>query len=147
MPEPRFKAQSRLRTRKTQTEFDLKELKAWPEIPALQNASGVGVYTTSFELPANWTKAHGARLSLGEVFDTFTVTVNNQPVALDQLSAEGDIGAFLKAGRNTIAVRVGTTLNNRLVKLDDDVAKRGMMQPYGLVGPVVLTPYGQAAVK
>ncbi len=133
-------------TRKTQSELDLKELKAWPEIPVLQNTSGIGVYTTSIELPSNWTKAHGARLSLGEVFDTFTVTVNDKPVSIDQLSAAGDIGAYLKPGRNTIAVRVATTLNNRLVKLDDDVAKRGIVQPYGLVGPVVLTPYVQAIV-
>ncbi len=133
-------------TRKTQNELELKELKAWPEIPALQNTSGIGVYTTSFELPSNWTKAHGARLSLGEVFDTFTVAVNGNPATIDQLSAEGDIGAYLKAGHNTIAVRVATTLNNRLVKLDDDVAKRGIVQPYGLVGPVVLTPYVQATV-
>ncbi len=133
-------------TRKTQSEIDLKELKAWPEIPALQNTSGIGVYTTSFELPPSWTKAHGARVSLGEVFDTFTVTMNDKPVAIDQISAEGDIGAYLKAGRNTIVVRVATTLNNRLIKLDDDVAKRGIIQPYGLVGRVVLTPYAQAIV-
>ena len=87
-----------------------------------------------------------ARLSLGEVFDTFTVTINDELVSIDQISAEGDIGAYLKAGRNTIAVRVATTLNNRLVKLDEDVAKRGITQPYGLVGPVVLTPYVQATV-
>ncbi len=133
-------------TRKPQNELELKELKAWPEISTLQNSSGIGVYTTSFELPSAWTKSHGARLSLGEVFDTFTVTVNDKPVSLDQLSAVGDIRAYLKAGRNTIMVRVATTLNNRLAKLDDDVAKRGIMQPYGLVGPVVLTPYAQATV-
>ena len=133
-------------TRKPQSELELKELKAWPEIPSLQNSSGIGVYTTNFDLPTDWTTAHGARLSLGEVFDTFTVTINNNPVSIDQISAEGDIGAYLKAGRNTIVVRVATTLNNRLVKLDDDVAKRGITQPYGLVGPVVLTPYAQATV-
>ena len=85
-------------------------------------------------------------LSLGEVFDSFTLTVNNQAVPIDQISAEADVGPYLKAGRNTIAVRVATTLNNRLAKLDDDVANRGLVQPYGLVGPVVLTPYGQAMV-
>ncbi|NOT61140.1 MAG: hypothetical protein HOP19_13050 [Acidobacteria bacterium] len=133
-------------TRKTQVATDLAELKAWPEIPALQHASGIGVYITSFELPAAWSKQHGARLSLGEVFDTFTLTVNDKPVALDQISAAGDIGAYLKAGRNTITVRVATTLNNRLANLDEDVARRKIVQPYGLVGPVVLTPYAQATV-
>ncbi|SPE38439.1 Secreted protein (fragment) [Candidatus Sulfopaludibacter sp. SbA6] len=133
-------------TRKAKAELDLKELKPWPEIPALRNVSGLGTYTTRVDLPAKWTAANGARLSLGEVFDTFTLTVNGRAVPIDQLAAEGDIGPYLKAGRNTIAVRVATTLNNRLAEIDDDVANRGLAQPYGLVGPVVLTPYGQAIV-
>jgi hypothetical protein len=33
-----------------------------------------------------------------------------------------------------------------LADLDSDVANRGIVQPYGLVGPVRLTPYTQAAV-
>ena len=98
------------------------------------------------DLPSGWTGAHGAVLSLGEVFDTFTLTVNGKAVPVDQLSAEADLGPYLKAARNTIAVRVATTLNNRLAKLDAAVAARGLVQPYGLVGPVVLTPYGQATV-
>jgi hypothetical protein len=133
-------------TRKTRIDTDLKGLKAWPEIPELQHSSGLGTYTTQFDLPAGWTAAHGARLSLGEVFDSFTLTVNGTAVSIDQISAEADIGPYLKRGRNTIVVRVATTLNNRLAKLDDDVAKRGLVQPYGLVGPVVLKPYGQATV-
>ena len=80
------------------------------------------------------------------MFDSFTLTVNGQAVSVDQISAEGDVGPFLKAGRNTITVRVATTLNNRLAKLDEDVANRGLSQPYGLAGPVVLTPYGRATV-
>jgi hypothetical protein len=132
--------------RKTRIELDLNGLKPWPEIPALQNTSGIGTYTTTFDLPARWSGNDGARLSLGEVFDTFTLTVNGQPVPIDQIGAEGDLGPYLKAGRNTLVVRVATTLNNRLAKIDDDVANRGLVQPYGLVGPVVLTPYAQAVV-
>jgi hypothetical protein len=133
-------------TRKDHVELDLDGLKPWPEIPALQNASGLGTYTTTFELPATWTAANGAALSLGEVFDTFTVMVNGRTVPIDQIGTESDIGPYLKAGQNSIVVRVATTLNNRLAKIDDDVANRGLVQPYGLVGPVRLTPYGTAAV-
>jgi hypothetical protein len=133
-------------TRKDRVELDLDGLKPWPEIPALQNASGLGTYTTTFDLPATWTAANGATLSLGEVFDTFTVTVNGRTISIDQIGAAGDIGPYLKAGQNTIAVRVATTLNNRLATIDDDVANRGLVQPYGLVGPVRLTPYGTAIV-
>ena len=133
-------------TRKDRIELDLDGLKPWPEIPALKGASGLGTYTTTFDLPVSWTAASGAILSLGEVFDTFTVTVNGRTIDIDQIGAEGDIGRYLKGGRNTIAVRVATTLNNRLATIDDDVANRGLVQPYGLVGPVRITPYGTATL-
>ncbi|MCX6632252.1 MAG: hypothetical protein NTW28_31965 [Candidatus Solibacter sp.] len=133
-------------TRKARIEMDLDALKAWPEIPELQNVSGLGTYTTAVNLPAGWTSANGAVLSMGEVFDSFTLTVNGQVVSVDQLAAAADIGPYLKAGPNSIAVRVATTLNNRLAKIDEGVANRGLVQPYGLVGPVVLTPYSQATV-
>jgi hypothetical protein len=96
-------------------------------------------------LPAGWTSENGA-LNLGEVFDTFTLTVNGQAVSIDQLAAAADIGPYLKAGRNSITVRVATTLNNRLAKIDERVANRGLVQPYGMVGSVVLTPYSQPTV-
>ena len=132
--------------RKDRVEVELAGLKAWPEIPALQNAAGLGTYTTTFELPSTWTAANGAVLSLGEVFDTFTVSVNGKAVAIDQIGAAGDIGPLLQAGRNTLVVRVATTLNNRLAKIDEEVANRGLVQPYGLVGPVRILPYATATV-
>lgn len=128
-------------TKKERVELDLEGLKAWPEIPALKDAAGLGTYTTTFDLPATWTAKNGATLSLGEVFDTFTVEVNGQPVSINQLSAEGDLGPTLKPGRNTLTVRVATTLNNRLAAIDPEVKARGLIQPCGLVGPVRLTPY------
>jgi hypothetical protein len=133
-------------TRKAKIEMDLDALRPWPEIPQLQNVSGLGTYTTSLNLPAGWNAANGAELKLGEVFDSFTLTVNGNAVSIDQLAAAADIGRYLKAGGNTIMVRVATTLNNRLAKIDEGVANRGLVQPYGLVGPVVLTPYSQTTV-
>ena len=127
-------------TRKPQSTVEIDGLKPWPDIPGLQYASGIGTYVTSFDLPVEWSKGDGARLSLGEVFDSFTLTVNGKPVPIDQLSAEAEVGRFLVEGKNAIAVRVATTLNNRLVKMDESVAKRGLVQPYGLIGPVVLEP-------
>ncbi len=133
-------------TLRKRIDLDLDGLKPWPEIPELQNASGLGTYATTFELPAIWTAKNGAMLSLGEVFDTFTLTVNGRAVPIDQLSAESEIGPYLRAGLNRIEVRVATTLNNRLARIDSDVAKRGLAQPYGLVGPVRLILYGKATV-
>jgi hypothetical protein len=65
---------------------------------------------------------------------------------VNQISGRADIGPYLAAGSNTIAVRVATTLNNRLAVLDADVAARGFVENYGLVGPVVLQPYRQETV-
>ncbi len=134
-------------TKKTKLELDIQGLKPWPQIPALQFVAGLATYTATFDLPVTWAKGQGALLSLGEVFDTFSVTVNHQPVSVDQLSAEADLGAQLKPGRNTINVRVATTLNNRLASLDEDVKNRGFVQPYGLVGPVRITPYRTVPVS
>ena len=86
---------------KDRVELDLDGHKAWSEIPALQNASSLGTCTITFDLPAAWTAANGATLSLGEVFDTFTVAANGRTIPIDQIGAEGDIGPYLKPGQNT----------------------------------------------
>jgi hypothetical protein len=133
-------------TTKVPVSVDLSTLQAWPDIPALQNASGVGSYRTTFALPAGWDGSYGATLSLGQVTDTFRVTVNGQAVAVDQISGSIDVGPYLRAGENTLEVRVATSLNNRLFALDQTVRNRGVVQAYGLVGPVVVAPYRQAVV-
>ena len=83
---------------------------------------------------------------MGQVVDTFTLTVNGQAIAIDQISAEADLGNSLKAGENKIEIRVATTLNNKLHSLNKAVADRGIIQEYGLVGPVMLHPYTKAIV-
>jgi len=128
-------------TTKNKLDLDLDELKPWPSIPQLQHVSGIGTYRTEFDLPTDWKPGTGAMLRLGEVFDSFALTINGVQVPVDQLSAETDAGPYLKAGKNTIVVRVATTLNNRLSELEPLVKKRGIVQQYGLIGPVVLTPY------
>jgi hypothetical protein len=65
---------------------------------------------------------------------------------VDQIAAEAAVGPYLRKGANRIEVRVATTLNNRLAALDPAVKARGVIQNYGLVGPVVLKPYRQAPV-
>jgi len=133
-------------TLKRALHMDLHGLKPWSDIPELQHASGIAEYTTSFDLPLQWSEADGAMLSLGSVSDSFELSVNGRKVPIDQLSAQADIGTELKAGTNTIVVRVATTLNNRLASIDEDVRARGLIQPYGLMGPVILRPYRQMQV-
>lgn len=133
-------------TSRRQVKLELDGPVPWPDIPELANASGVGTYKTVVELPADWDASYGAYLELGQVVDSFTLTVNGFDVPVNQLSAKADIGPYLRAGANVIVVRVSTTLNNRLAALQDRVASRGVAQEYGLAGPVVLTPYRQAVV-
>ena len=59
--------------------------------------------------PAGWDASYGATLSLGQVTDTFTLTVNGQAVGVDGIDPTVDLGPYLHAGANTIAVRVATT--------------------------------------
>ena len=110
----------------------------------MANASGIGTYSTTVNLPSGWDASYGATLSLGQVTDTFTLTVNGRAVGIDGIDPVVDLGPYLHAGANAISVRVATTYNNRLFALDTAVRNRGVIQNYGLVGPVVLTPYRQA---
>jgi Glycosyl hydrolases family 2, sugar binding domain len=127
-----------IETQKDTVQLDLNSLKPWTEIPELKNVSGIGTYTSTIDVPANWKPGSLATLHLGEVFDSFQLTVNGKIVPINQISATADISKYLKPGSNTLQVRVATTLNNRLSDLDPDVKKRNVIQKYGLIGPVTL---------
>ncbi|MBA2954060.1 hypothetical protein HZF07_10055 [Nocardioides sp. CGMCC 1.13656] len=121
------------------------KLPAWSALPGLADKSGVGTYTTTVTLPADWDSADGAYLSLGAATDTARITVNGTPLpALDQSDLRRiDLGDTLKAGDNTMTVRVATPLRNAVNR----IRKSGAMAAgYGLVGPVVLTPYAEAVI-
>jgi hypothetical protein len=133
-------------TKEVPVSISLTELKPWPDIPELANASGIGVYSTTVNLPATWDASHGAMLSLGQVVDSFSLTINDRSVPIDQHQTTADVGPYLKAGANNIVVRVATTLNNRLSALNESVKARGVIKAYGLTGPVILTPYRESAV-
>ena len=128
-------------TKKQIIQLDMEGLKPWSQITTLKDVSGIGTYTANINLPAAWRAGKGARLDLGEVFDSFRVSVNGIDVPANQISASAEVGPYLHAGENALVVRVATTLNNRLSSLDPTVAKRGLTQDYGLIGPVVLTSH------
>jgi hypothetical protein len=126
-------------------ELDLAALAPWPDIPELRDAAGVGRYTATVDLPAGWRRAV---LDLGQVYDTFRVTVNGRRLPpLDQMQTTVDLGRRLHPGTNTIEVVEATTLNNRMRVLYPDLLGSRPQRPYGLVGPVVLRPYGQVRVR
>ena len=121
--------------------LELDGLKSWPDIPELETASGVGTFSTDFDLPETWDDTYGAYIELGQVVDSFKMWVNGREVKVNQINPVADISSCLAAGKNRIKVRVSTTLNNTLSTLNEDVADRGIIQEYGLAGPVMVHPY------
>lgn len=81
----------------------------------LTNVAGVGTYTTSFTLPADWsTSRAGAYLNVGAAVDTVDIWVNGQAVTgVDQNDRnQVDIGPYLRPGRNDLKISVATPLRN-----------------------------------
>lgn len=108
----------------------------WDQHPELQDVSGIGRYTTTFQLSAADARQRIA-LDLGSVFGTARTGANGVPIRpADPLSPVVELDG-LRAGRNTLEVEVTTTLHNRLRVTDADHASRPR-QPYGLAGPVIL---------
>jgi hypothetical protein len=108
----------------------------------LSQASGIGTYTTTVTLPSTWTASDGAYLTLGDVLDSATVTVNGTKVSVNQADrGRIDLGKTLKPGENTIEVRVATTMFNAVRKSGDGNYQMPAWQNTGLMGPVVLAPY------
>lgn len=125
----------------------LSALAAWSAIAGLEDVSGIGRYKTTITLGKEWKRDVGAKLDLGEVFDTFRVRVNGRLLPpLSQTNTVVDLGDRLQPGENTIEVEVATTLNNRLRVTDPTIFGGSRRQNYGLIGPVTLTPYGQATL-
>ncbi|MFF6955074.1 glycosyl hydrolase [Streptomyces sp. NPDC008317] len=134
-------------TRVVRRALTLDALAAWPDIPALADVSGIGRYRTTVRLGRAWTGGHGALLDLGTVYDTCRVTVNGHRLdPVDHINPVVDLGGWLRQGDNTIEVEVATTLGNRLRVSDPGVYGGSPRQPYGLVGPVRLLPYGEARI-
>ncbi|WP_028611667.1 glycosyl hydrolase [Paenibacillus harenae] len=121
-------------TKLTAIEIELDELKSWTDIPVLKIISGIGRYRTEFELDANSDLFMHAVLDLGELSDTFRLTVNGTRLHADQIDRRVSIGGFMRSGVNTVEVEVATTLNNALSA--SDPARQ--LQDCGLMGPVLI---------
>jgi hypothetical protein len=134
-------------TRKAVRRLALDGLAAWSAIPGLEDVSGKGTYTLVLPLSAALEPGQGYYLELGRVFDTAAVSVNGVTLPLDQLTRRADLGTLLRKGRNVIRIEVATTLLNRMrVSSPEHFAKRPR-QDYGLIGPVRLVPYRDAALE
>jgi hypothetical protein len=130
----------------------------------LTNAAGAGSYTTSFTLPSGWSASTaGAYLNVGAAVDTVDIWVNGKAVSgVDQNDRNQiDIGPYLKAGQNDLKITVATPLRNAVAvapatpatgQVANSAETIGSLQggtkiaSVGLIGPVTLTPYGQATL-
>ena len=125
-------------------------LASWRSINApvdLSRTSGLGTYTTTFDLPDSWSKTDGAYLDLGDVLDTAQVTVNGVEITVNQSDrARIDLGYALHAGENTLSVRVATTMFNAVRATGDSNYQLMDWQHTGLQGPIVLSPYRDIAL-
>jgi hypothetical protein len=121
-------------------------LKSWTEIKEIgPGISGVGIYSTSFEIDG---KYNGACIELGKIYETALLFVNGQQVYLNQSATmTADIGEYLIKGINTIEIQSPSDLQNVLLTNRGQYTKKDSMQDYGLLGPVVIKPYVTKSVK
>ncbi|GAA3189103.1 glycosyl hydrolase [Streptomyces virens] len=135
------------RTETVRRTLVLDALLPWSRIPGLADSAGVGRYRTTVVLPDHWSPAHGALLDLGQVSDTFRVTVNGRDTGpADRMCPVVDVGPLLRRGENTIEIEVATPLVNRLRTTRPEVFGSVARQDHGLVGPVRLVPYAQSTL-
>ena len=125
---------------------ELERMETWDKIPGLEDASGIGVYTTSFEWGAD--NGDGAYLDMGRIKDAFGLKVNGETVTVNQIDPCPDISACLKDGENTVEITIATSLLNALLAENRDVlndAGRVLddrdRSSYGLFEDVSLIPY------
>jgi hypothetical protein len=124
----------------------LEQLTVWTNITELLDVSGIGTYTTSFTLH-DWPSDAGAMLQIPSFLGSFRITVNGDKLPpVDQLDIEFDIGAYLKSGKNSLAIEVATTLLNRMRIVEPDVYGVATRQAFGLVGPVIIAPYREEII-
>ena len=125
----------------TPYDVELTELKDWRQLPGLATVSGVGTYTTTVQLPESCTaRDRGTYLDLGAVAGSVKVFVNGSKVAPDSVAGrDWDVSAHLKPGANELEVVLATPLGNTVRPAESE--------PYGLLGPVRLVPFGRAAVN
>ena len=128
--------------------------------PRLQDFSGTGVYTSSFNLPEKTAKEYV--LNLNQVDESARVWINEKEVGiLWSIPFKARIGKYLKAGTNTIKIEVVNLMANRIRYMDQkkiqwrnyheinfvninyepfDAAGWKVM-PSGLTGPITISPY------
>jgi hypothetical protein len=111
----------------------------WRSLPQIAGESGVGTYTGTLNVPANWTGAgKGVSLDLGDIEGTARIWINDRQVGTqiddDQV---WDAGPYLTAGANAIRIELRTTLRNAVTQYAKTNTRT---QAYGILGPIKINP-------
>ncbi|KAK5742028.1 hypothetical protein LTR17_003536 [Elasticomyces elasticus] len=144
---------------KHNTTHHLPQLISWQQVAGLQNVSGRGYYSTTFDWPLN-TTANGATLDFGWVYHTLRATLNgHQLPPLDVTAPKIDIGEWLVPGVNELKAVVATPLGNVLIPIWYQLQTSGEgpgspdattvpppVGQYGLQAEVMLTSYREEIV-
>jgi hypothetical protein len=113
----------------------MEKLDSWKTVETLKKYEGIVTYTTSFDLPDAWApkEAIGLQLDLGEVCQVAEVFVNGKQVGTAwHPPYQMDITGHARAGKNELKI---------------DVANHTGAKLYGLIGPVLIRPFGQVKVE
>jgi hypothetical protein len=138
---------------KSNTTHILTSLESWQHIAGLQDVSGRGYYSTTFDWEPR--PNSGAIIDFGAVVNTLRVSINGHALPpLDPTWAKADITPFLEKGSNRVEAVIATTLINRLRPLWASLRSSGVgpsgsapsAQDYGLVSDVVVMPYQMTAL-
>lgn len=161
-PENLFEA-SQIARRRNSTHHLNAPLESWTALESsLQNASGVGYYSSSFDWPPEG-EADGAQLAISTILHATKLFINGQKTQpLDPTQPVTDISAFLQEGKNEILAIVPSTMWNYLRTMMRDLKTGGMpawgsetlgnVLPFpppvknGLIGSVTITPYKNISV-
>jgi hypothetical protein len=136
---------------------------SWQQISGLQNVSGRGYYSASFQWPpsASAARASGAIIDFGPIVHTLRASINgNMLPPLDVTSAKADISQWLVQGENKVEAVVATKLGNVLRPIWDQLQTSGTgpsspeaggppppIAHYGILQDVVVTPYKSVVVS
>lgn len=111
-------------------QYNLAELKPWRLLdPALEHFSGKGLYEGTIEIDQLPNEEVRCILQLGNVGDTFTVSVNGMMADFpDQVMKRTDITELLREGTNQLQIEVVSNLYNRL--FDENTSVGDSKMPY-----------------
>ena len=145
-------------SQKIKVDFGPQNLGNWRTLPAtqgqlaalgvpMQNVAGVGIYSLTFDAPADWDENTGAYLDLTYGEDQIGwVEVNGSKLKADNASDRVDLAGLLVPGENTITIKLNTCLYPRAFREHHLYSGTIAAVSNGLLS-AKLTPYTQVPIS